>query len=438
MRVAGVFGLVLAAVALFGPVAARADIIAATEVPDPTAGSHDADIALVNASSGARVPLPSGINTSQDESHPSITPDGKRLVFERVDHASNTVHIIVVDLGTGQQADLFNAFEVPQFRPITPTISPDGNTVLTGAPPQPLNGGVVVAWTQTSLANFPGGPFPHTVRTEPSISASGSVSSTSPEVTPAGVVALDSPAQGVVVDFAGASRLVTIPGPGEERDPVTSEPNGVVVFEGQTPAVFSLDFRVLGSDHLPTGSTLALSSVVNAPDATELRPTFTADGRYLVFIRSKGTGNPHLLVFDTVTQTLLNPGGVDLGPVTSAIWVRQGNVSVYTASVLTFTSITFRGVKTLVQFQLNQSSGVGILVQRIIGHHRLFGRRVATLRNVGRVPFGSFHRGRHHARWNLRVNGRRLPRGSYLITPRALASRGAVRDLGTPRRITIR
>ena len=150
MRAARLAILITAAAALLGPAAARADIIAATEVANPAPNTFDTDIALVDATRGAQFGLPAGINTPQEERHPSITPDGNRLAYERFDVFTDTVRIIVVDLTSGQQADLFNAFETAQFRPTTPTITPDGQTVLTGTVSVPNNGGNAVAFTRTS------------------------------------------------------------------------------------------------------------------------------------------------------------------------------------------------------------------------------------------------------------------------------------------------
>ena len=62
--------------------AAHANIIAAVE--QPAGGSRtDLDIALYDATTGTRLSLPSSVNTTDDELHPSLTPDGRRLVFER-------------------------------------------------------------------------------------------------------------------------------------------------------------------------------------------------------------------------------------------------------------------------------------------------------------------------------------------------------------------
>ncbi len=64
----------------------------------------------------------------------------------------------------------------------------------------------------------------------------------------------------------------------------------------------------------------------------------------------------------------------------------------------------------LITSSLGFVAPVGILVQRIVGHRHV---------KVGRVPFGSHHRGGIRIRWNLRVNGHKLPPGRYRITLRA-------------------
>jgi hypothetical protein len=77
-------------------------------------------------------------------------------------------------------------------------------------------------------------------------------------------------------------------------------------------------------------------------------------------------------------------------------------------------------------------------VQRVVGHHRLFGRRVPTLKLVGRVPFGKFAKGKRHVKWNFEVSGKRLRPGTYQITVRAVTPKIQIRDLGTPHIIRLR
>ena len=138
-----------------------------------------------------------------------------------------------------------------------------------------------------------------------------------------------------------------------------------------------------------------------------------------------------MLLWDSQTQTILNAPGADLGQISTST---SGSLSVYEQRVLSFTGITLTG---LVNFNLLSSSGVGILVQRVIGHHKLFGHTVPTLKLIGRVPFGKFAKGRRHAHWNFAVNGKRLRRGTYQVTVRAVTPSLKIRDLGTPRIIHI-
>jgi len=63
---------------------------------------------------------------------------------------------------------------------------------------------------------------------------------------------------------------------------------------------------------------------------------------------------------------------------------------------------------------LANSSAVGLLVQRVTGHHRLLGRRVPKLQPAGRIPLGRFRHGRQTVHWRPRG----LRRGRYQFTPR--------------------
>jgi hypothetical protein len=182
---------------------------------------------------------------------------------------------------------------------------------------------------------------------------------------------------------------------------------------------------------------LDLPAIVNAAGLDEAFPAFTPDGRYLGFVRQTADNHDRLFVFDTITQTLLNAQGVDLGLLWSPLSTRdhlrrlRGNLSLRETVVLTpLFQLLSSGQ---LQFRLLTSSGVGLLVQRIVGHHQFFGHRVRTLTTVGRVPLGTFSRGKHTLHWNLRVAARRLRPGTYLVTPRSVSPGRVVTGLGTPR-----
>ncbi|MGE0027747.1 MAG: hypothetical protein AB7O78_19895 [Thermoleophilia bacterium] len=98
-------------------------------------------------------------------------------------------------------------------------------------------------------------------------------------------------------------------------------------------------------------------------------------------------------------------------------------------------TVTVSNGHATVRGRLNRRSPVGILVQRITGRRRVHGRTVLRLETVGRVPFGSHHKGALNVPWNLRVNGHRLPPGRYLITLRALKGANPV---ATARPVQIR
>jgi hypothetical protein len=59
------------------------------------------------------------------------------------------------------------------------------------------------------------------------------------------------------------------------------------------------------------------------------------------------------------------------------------------------------------------------------------------LKPLGRVPFGHFNKGHGKVHWDLRVNGKKLPKGTYQVTPRAVTKSLKIRDFGTPRIIHV-
>jgi hypothetical protein len=80
---------------------ARADVFAAVNVAAPPP-RFDLDVAIVNASLGSRVALPSVVNTTAFESteHGS---DGRRLLFQRFG-GSDGIRLLLNDTSSGQFA----------------------------------------------------------------------------------------------------------------------------------------------------------------------------------------------------------------------------------------------------------------------------------------------------------------------------------------------
>lgn len=106
------------------------------------------------------------VNTTDDKLHPSLTPDGRLLTFERRSALGGTVRIILVDVEANQSSDLFSGLQTSQVPQTSPALTPDGTTVITGRP-APHGDGFQQTLTLTDVSSFPAtttGPFPHRER----------------------------------------------------------------------------------------------------------------------------------------------------------------------------------------------------------------------------------------------------------------------------------
>jgi hypothetical protein len=433
-------------VAAVGAPLAGADIIAVSETPGSQAPG-DIDIARIDLSTGTLLALPAGIDTADQELHPSVSSNGRYLVFERAPFGSSTRRTILADLTTGQMSDLFNGFQASAIHPSSPSITPDGEFVLTGQDFVPVTNADAADVTFTSTASFPTGPYTQSLYLGPDLGGHASGTTADPlatgsssgslftyRMTPSGEPSM------LVLGRLGSTSQ-SLEGATNERlaHPAIASPGGtpIVAFD-ETPVGTPAVGQPTSADIAFTPGTISgfsaapvlLPSTVDTP-ANETRPAFTPDGRYLGFIRTGSDHHERVFVWDSATQTIVNPAGFDLGLISAP---DTGNLSLYTTPVFTFASISSSGV---IAFRLLAPSGVGILVQRVVGHHELFGRRVPTLEPVGRVPLGHFARGRGHVHWDLRVGGRRLHPGLYQVTVRAVTPDLHVRDLGVPRIVRV-
>jgi hypothetical protein len=422
--------------------AANADVVAVIEHRVPSRG--DNDIVRINAGTGSASPVP--FDTTADEIHPSVSSDGTRIAFERYDPTDGSERMLVNDLHSGQTTTVLDASATASADALDPSISSDGQTLLMGGPFQQFGTSIYFARVGLfSLASMPNGPFAQSTF-QPQFSFPGPGSVGSP-VQNGSTLAFDTTGPGttpgIVVGQVGGSA-----GPPLESatvnysDPTLGSPGGVptVLFEQSSSQGVALGTRPAS----PLSSFAGPPARVPGINFTDgLDPAFTSDGRYIGFLRTLSSQPDwFLFVWDTQTQTLLNPAGVDIGDPRVPTLI-PGDLFTESFGPYLYEINVFHGPGGVtavgtVHFDLVSGSAVGILVQRIVGHHRLFGRTVPTLRVVGHVPLGTFRPGRHHLRWDLKVNGRRLRRGTYQVTLRSLSASQKIRDFAVPRVIHVR
>jgi hypothetical protein len=444
-----VFAFSVLGLAVVSP-GARADIFAAVNVAAPPPRT-DLDVAIVNASLGSRVALPSVVNTTAFEIKPSISFDGRRLLFQRFG-GSDGIRLLLVDTSTGQSADLFTTSEIAANPIFNSSIEGDGTTVATGRRFRGIQTTSGMRFspeaTLTDVRSFPTGPFPRVQLHTSTYAAPGRV--------------LDAA-------FGGNGRLslhlLPATGLGEL---VLLQPNRAPAFlrsatadlgrpamraDDDSTSLVSVFFEhrsvspttgTLGNSNL--GQRTANPAFFGGTDpsvftpgpinttADESQPAVTRNGRYFAFVRHGSDGHDRLFVRELSTQTFLNPNGVDLGLVATR---GIGSVSLYERAVITSSVITRTGSVTAT---LVSASSIGILVQRILGVTRERGQKQYELETVGRVPLGSFGEGNVFTHWDFDVNGEPLPPGKYLVTLRAVEDtvEGTVaRELGEPQVLKI-
>lgn len=413
-----------------GPAQAHADIFAAVNVV-AQAPRTDLDVAIVNASLGTRVSLPSSVNTTNSEVHPSISANGRRLVFERVFENGNL--LFLVDTSTGDSAVPFSPGEAAAQPIFHSVITRDGRLVLTGRPLRCTHVNSVTRCfpeaTVTDVSTFPAGPYARSTRLAlTAFAGTGFVSDVAVggdanEITVFRVVTGPTGLGQLVLNRFGVSAIL-----GDEDvdygHPAVNKAS--VYFDFRTRSFVNTfgDSDVGLRPANPAGfAGSPLDGLVDDTSEDESQPALTESGRYVAWVRHGADGHDRLFVRDRDTQTILNPNGVDLGVVATR---RAGSVSLYERAVLTASRVAITGAVTAT---LASASSIGILVQRIVGATREHGYKRYELEPVGRVPLGFFHTGELQVQWDFTVGGEPLPPGHYLVTLRAVEG-DVVRDLG--------
>ena len=455
-------GITVAAAALMAPAAASgAGLIGAYERYESGKGF---EIGLANLSTGQTLPLPAGVNTTDDELHPALSPDGRFLVFMRtrlVPKLNGDIvppaerSLVSLDRTTG-------AVTVQQGAPAgTGPFFTKSSTTLR------LNWGE----GPRDCCTTGGAPFSFAISlmqfTETTGSSGGgrtTLSIPSPEAAPSGqklettsgisgITQLGQTSSGAGVfgryaTFAYTDQVTGALGRGIVQLS-TSQPStpptvfGAAGAPAGHPAPRAADNYVAfdlasGSDTdiqtlaYPTETQTTPAPAAINTASPERMPAWSPDSLKLGFVRTAG-GRRSLRVFDAtpgIQSVVLTP--FDLGPdapspQTAAYQSHWGAIAIADAGpndapsvTCTTNCVTTLGSTVLLKPRISIAGSIGIFVVRVTGKRKLLGRTVPRIRVVGKVPLGSNRKGRNTFRWSGKVNGRRLKRGTYLLTYRAL------------------
>jgi hypothetical protein len=439
-----------------------AGLIAAYERYEPGKGF---ELGLVNVSTGQQLPLPAGVNTTDDELHPALTPDGRHLVFMRtrllpklngdiVPPPERTLHQLDRQTGTVTALTQLN-------NGAGPVINVQGGTTRLAFGVAPQSGGALADGTPfffalgfTSITNGTVGgrgtdsaalePAPPGQRLEvvhgaqvPAVSTSGTSSFRGRYM---GLAYLDPNSGGlqkatVHISTSQLGSSLVFGGAGTPAgNPVARAGDHYVALDLTTGE--DADIQTLG---FPGETQLTPAPAPITTAAPERIPAWSPDSLKLGFVRTT-SGRRTLAIFDATPglQTIVNPP-LDIGPdaptpQTRAYQSLWGGLSLADAGPGDVPAVTcatnclqllagspIQRIPLAPRVSLTTSTQkIGIFVARVTGRRSLLGRSVPRIRVVGRVPLGRTRKGLNRFRWNGRVEGRRLKPGRYVLTYRAL------------------
>jgi hypothetical protein len=423
------------------------------------------EIGLLNASTGAVLAVPAGVNTTDDELHPSLSADGRYLVWMRTRllpklngdipvPSERTLFMldrqtgVITTMATGSGAPAGPAFANRTNRTLTWGVRPHSGSCCIQKF-QAVTGDNTIAGS----TGFPLGfqPAPVGQNLDGTHAAMDSV-----PLTNLGVSWASTDANSGAL-LTGGTTLVGLRETGQLRADFgdAASPVSHPVFRRGDQYV-ALD-KTTGSDaDIQTISFPAETSLTPAPapittTAPERIPAWSPGGLQLGFVRTT-EGRRRLAIFDLTPglQTIVNPP-IDVGadapsPQTRAFHSSWGGLSLAESSALDLPTVTCTSTCVgLLQAQITKvplkptvtvttkGQTIGIFVVRVKGKRKLLGRSVPRIKPVGRVPLGKTRKGRNRFRWNGKVNGKRLKPGTYLLTFRALRRQRVVSTSGSIR-----
>ena len=424
------------------------------------------EIGLVNASTGTRLTLPAGVNTTDDELHPSLSVDGRYLTWMRTRLLPKLNGDIPVPsertlFMLDRQTGVITTMATGNGAPAGPAFANRTNRTLTWGVRPHSTSCCILKFQAISADNTIGGStgFPLGFLPAPAGQTldGAHVAMDSVPLTNLGVSWVSTDANSGAL-LNGATTLVGLREGGQLRADFGDAASPV------SHPVFRRGDRYVALDKA-TGSDADVQTI-SFPDETALTPAptpiTTADpermpawspgGLQLGFVRTTG-GRRVLPVYDLTPglQTILNPP-IDLGadaptPQTRAFQSSWGGLSIAESSaldvpVVTCTTNCLRVLQTTTATKVvlsptvsttTKTQTIGIFVARVTGKRELLGRTVPRIRPVGRVPLGKTRKGRNTFRWDRKVEGKRLKRGTYLLTYRALRRTRIVSTSGSIR-----
>jgi hypothetical protein len=431
--------------------APAAGLIAAYDRYEPGKGF---EIGLANLSTGGKLTLPAGVNTADDELHPGLSTDGRYLLWVRmrllpklngdiVPPAERTLFMldrqtgVITSLNTGSGPPAGPAFANRAAR-----------TVAWGVRSESASG-VVVKFQAVAADNTISGstgfafgftPAPGQLLDFPHVAMDQATTATS---LVSSWVSSDANSGSLV--NAGTMLVSLREGPDPRADfgdaaspvshPVVRHGDGYVALDKTTGS--DADIHTIS---FPGETALTLAPTPITTAEPERMPAWSPGGLQLGFVRTTA-GRRVLPVYDLTPglQTILNPP-VALGadaptPQTRAFQSSWGGISIAESSALDVPVVTcstscLQTLQTSISTKLTptlstttKGQTVGIFVARVTGKRK----------PIGRVPLGKARKGRNRFRWNRKVDGRRLKRGTYLLTYRALRRKRIVSTSGSIR-----
>ena len=458
------FGIALAAAAA-APASAPADgLIAAYDRYETGNGFQ---IGLLNASTGTRLTVPAGVNTPDDELHPSLSVDGRYLVWMRTRllpklngdipvPSDRTLFMldrqtgVITTMATGNGAPAGPAFANRTNRTLTWGVRPHTTTCCI-LKFQAVNSDNTISGSTGFPFGFQPAPAGQNLDGTHAAMDAGSLT------TNVGVSWVSTDANSGAMLNGGTALVGLREGvdPRADFGDAASPVSHPAFRRGDQYA--ALD-KTIGSDaDVQTISFPSETALTPAPTPIttvdpERMPAWSPGGLQLGFVRTTG-GRRVLPIFDLTPglQTIVNPP-IDLGPdapspQTRAFQSSWGGLSIAESSSLDVpvVSCTTTCLQTLQSTTLSKvvlqptvstttkTQTIGIFVARVTGKRKLLGRTVPRIRPIGRVPLGRTRKGRNSFRWNGKVEGRRLKRGTYLLTYRALRRTRIVSTSGSIR-----